>query len=150
MPCASSSMDRARQPWDKPGHDEKTNRSALLDHRADALLERDKSLIRRNGGDELVIIPRIFRLRWLFHLEQIGRVNLAAVGADRAGAEQGIVGRHFLHLGDDRGAVVRIAAERLERPEVMDQGRIDAGLNHGRWALLVSLVEALGEGAGLV
>ena len=22
MPCASSSTDRARHPWDKPGHDE--------------------------------------------------------------------------------------------------------------------------------
>ena len=124
--------------------------SGLLQHRADALLERDEGFRRRDGGDEVVIVPRILRVRRLLHLEQIGRVDLAAVGADRALAEQRIVGRHFLHLGDDRAAVMRIAAERFQRLEVMDQRGIDAGLNHGRRLLLELLVEALGEGAGLV
>src|SRR5665811_1499150 len=38
-------------------------------------------------------------------------------GPLRALAEQGIVGRQFLHLGDDLGAVMRIAAERFHRLE---------------------------------
>ena len=53
-----------------------------------------------------------------------------AVGADHALAEQRIVGRQFLHFGDHFGAVVRIAAERLERFEIMNERRIDAGLHH--------------------
>ena len=77
-------------------------------------------------------------------------MDLAAIDADRALAEQGIVGRHFLHLGNDRAAVMRIAAERFQRLEIMDQRRVDAGLHHGRRVLLEPLHEALTEGAGLV
>ena len=60
------------------------------------------------------------------------------------------VGGQFLHLGDHGAAVMRVTAERFQRLEVMDQRGIDAGLHHGGRTLLVLLVEALGEGAGLV
>src|SRR6202011_2972360 len=35
--------------------------SALLHHRANALFQRQESFLRRNGRDQLVIVPRIFR-----------------------------------------------------------------------------------------
>src|SRR5262249_14341394 len=73
--------------------------------RAVAVLERTEGLVGRNGGAQLVEVARIFRLRRLLHLEQVGRVQLAAVGADRARAEQRIIGRQPLHLGDHGGAV---------------------------------------------
>src|SRR4051794_6263210 len=47
-------------------------KSALLHQRADALVQRDESFIRRDGGDQLVVIPGIFRLFGLLDLEQIG------------------------------------------------------------------------------
>src|SRR5580704_17347359 len=74
---------------------------SFLDERAFALLDRNRGVFRRDGGDELVIVPRIFRFIRLLHLEQIGRNDAAAVGAKRALAEQRIVGRDLLHLGDD-------------------------------------------------
>jgi hypothetical protein len=58
-------------------------------------------------------------------------VDLVAVGADRALAEQRIVGRRILHLGDD-GPAVGIALQRGHRLEVMQHGAIDAGLHHRR------------------
>ena len=76
--------------------------------------------------------PTVLRLLRLLHLEQIGRDDAAAVGAQRALAEQRIVGRHLLHLGDDLGAVMRIAAERVQRLQVMQHGGIIAGLRHRR------------------
>src|ERR1700731_107704 len=77
------------------------------DQRAMAVLERPERLVGRNGGQQLVEVARILRFRRRLHLEQIGRVDLAAVGADRALAEQGVVGRQLLHLGHHRGAVRR-------------------------------------------
>src|SRR6266404_4438050 len=55
-----------------------------------------------------------------------------------------------LFRSDHGAAIMRVAAERFQRLEVMDQRGVDAGLHHGRRVLLVLLVEALGEGAGLV
>src|SRR6266487_4376013 len=55
--------------------------------RAAAFLERTERLRRRNGGTQIVQIPRTLRLFRLLHLEQIHVVDLAAVGPHRALAE---------------------------------------------------------------
>src|SRR5438132_6930792 len=73
----------------------------LLRQRALALVERPERLLGRDGGAHLVVIPRALGLRGLLHLEEIHRMDLAAVGADGALAEEGVVGRHLLHLRDD-------------------------------------------------
>src|SRR3979490_85968 len=108
----------------------------LLYQRTSAFRKRSESLLSRGGSDQLVVIPRPFGFGRLLDLEQISGVNLAAVRADRAPAEQRIVRRHRLHLVDHLDAIVRIAAHRLQRLEVVDQARIDAGLHH-RWLGLV-------------
>src|ERR1700759_2478883 len=73
----------------------------LLQQRTGALVQRRKGFAGGNGGDELVIVPRTFGFRRLLDFEKIGRMDLAAVRLDAAFAEQRVVGRHFLHLGDD-------------------------------------------------
>src|SRR5215217_8946970 len=60
--------------------------------RASAVLQRPKSFRRRDRGTEIVEVARIFGLRGLLGLEQVGIVNLAAVGADGAFAEEGVIG----------------------------------------------------------
>src|SRR4051812_40292907 len=86
--------------------------------RTAAVLERTEGLRGRNGRKRLVEVTRILGLFGLLHLEEIRRMDLAAIGADCALAEQRIVGRHLLHPGDDSLAV-RIAAERDARLEIM-------------------------------
>src|SRR6266545_1134663 len=83
----------------------------LLDQWAVALVDGAEGLVRRDRGPDLVVVPRILRLRGLLHLDQVRRVDLPTVGSDRALAEQRVVGRRLLHPGDDLGAVV--ALERL-------------------------------------
>src|SRR5262245_36383727 len=83
---------------------------SLFHQRALAGLEWLGRIVRRDGGDQLVIVPRIFRFLRLLHLEQVGRDNAPSVDPQRALAEQRIVRRDFLHLGDDLGAVMGIAA----------------------------------------
>src|SRR5262245_33618544 len=61
---------------------------SALHQRAAAFGQRAEGFVRRNGGAELVVVPRSLRLRRLLDLEQIHRVDLAAVGAHRALAEQ--------------------------------------------------------------
>ena len=89
-----------------------------VDHRTAAVLQRTESLIRWNGGAQLVVVAGIFRLFRRLDLEQIGRVDLAAVGADLALAEQRIVGRKLFHLGD-HGLAVGVAFERVDRLQIM-------------------------------
>src|SRR6266571_2361115 len=79
---------------------------ASFHERALAILQRAEGLIRGDRRADLVIVPGTFRLGGLFRLEQICRMDLAAVGANHALAEQRIIGRHLLHLGDDLGAVI--------------------------------------------
>ena len=105
-------------------------RRSLLHQRTLAGFERLGGVFGRDRGDLLVIVPRSLRLFRLLHLEQIGRDETAAVGAQRALAEQRIVGRQFLHLGDDLGAVMRIAAERFHRLQIMQHHGVVAGLGH--------------------
>ena len=75
-------------------------------------------------------------------------MDLAAVDANRALAEQRIVGGRLLHFRDYFGAV--IALERLDRFQVVDQRRVDAGVDHRRMDALVALGEALGKRSRLV
>ena len=52
----------------------------------------------------------------------------------------------LLHLGDD-GPAVGIALERLDRLQVVDDRRVDAGVHHGRKSARPLRPPALGEGA---
>src|ERR1700693_1239992 len=67
-----------------------TATQSLLQQRAIARLERLGRVFRRDYRDLLVVVPGVFRLLGLLHLEQIGRDQAAAVGPQRALAEQGI------------------------------------------------------------
>src|SRR5450759_2793367 len=99
--------------------------------RAVAFLERPEGLFRRNGSAGLIEVAGIFRLFRLLYLEQIGRVDDATIGADRALAEQRIIGRHLFHLRY-HGLAVGRTLERGERLQVVQDAGIDAGMVHGR------------------
>ena len=112
-------------------------------------VHRPEGLVGRDRGADLVVVARALRLGRLLHLEQVGRVDLAAVGADRALAEQRVVGRHRLHLRDDLGAVVGLGG--LDRLQVVQHRRVHAGLHHRRVLAAVGLrAKRLRPGAGLV
>ena len=118
-----------------------------FDERAAAVLHRTESLRRRGRRDGLVIVPRTFRLVRRLDAEQVGIVDLAAVGADFTLTEERIVGRHFLHLGDD---VLRaLVANGFDSLQVVQNAGVDAGLNH-RGLLAVLFLEAGRPFAGLV
>ena len=72
-------------------------------------------------------------------------MQLAAVGTDRALAEQRVIGRQLLHLGNDLGAVVGL--RRLDRLQVMQHRRVHARLHHARIPAAVGRREALAPGA---
>src|SRR5215510_4062439 len=78
---------------------------SAADQRTPALIQRSERLRGRNRGAQLVVVPRMFRFLGLLYLEEVHVVDLAPVGTDDAGAEQRIVGRHLLHLRDDRFVV---------------------------------------------
>src|SRR6185295_8315542 len=99
--------------------------------RAAAILERTECLGRRNGGADIVEVARMLGVSGLLHLVQIRVVDLAAVLADRPLAEQRIVGRQFLHLGDDRLAVGS-ALQGGDRLEIVQHAGVNARLHHGR------------------
>jgi DHA1 family tetracycline resistance protein-like MFS transporter len=123
----------------------------LLHQRAVAGLKRLSRIFRRDRSKQLVIVPRALRFFRLLHLEQIGRDQTAAVGADRAVAEQRVVGREFLHLGHHLGAVMRITAECFQRLQVMRDSRIVASLRHRRLGMVGCLfLEFCRPSAGLV
>src|SRR5262249_13386698 len=66
----------------------------FLDQRAIALLiERAPRLFGGNGGELFVIVPRRLALLRRLHLEQVHRVDLAAIDAHAALAHQFVVGR---------------------------------------------------------
>src|ERR1700723_3041298 len=56
---------------------------SFLDERALAQRQGLGGIVRRDRRDQPVVVPRIFRLFRLLHLEQIGRNEMAAVGAGR-------------------------------------------------------------------
>src|SRR4029453_9685647 len=77
----------------------------LLHQRAVALVEWPEGVGGRDGGDELVVVPRRLGLVGGLHLEEIRGVNLSPIFPDRPLAEDRIVRRKLLHLGDDGFAV---------------------------------------------
>src|SRR5215475_129759 len=54
---------------------------SLLYQRTGAFRQRPESLVGWRGANQLVIVPRPLGLAGLLDLEQIGRMDLAAVGA---------------------------------------------------------------------
>src|SRR5580704_14738738 len=58
-------------------------------------------------------------------------MNLAAIGADRALAEQRVVCWHLLHFGNDNLAI-RGALKFGDRLQVLRDRRVNAGVNHSR------------------
>src|SRR5204863_1080450 len=111
----------------------------LLYERTVALVHRPERLLGGNRRADLVVVPRAPGLRRLLHLEEVHGMDLAAVGADHAFAEDRIVGRQLLHLRDDLRTVV--ALECLHRLEIVQHRRVDAARRHGR----LGLTTALGE-----
>src|SRR5438094_6801637 len=103
-------------------------RGLLLDELAPTLIEWTKSLLGRNGRADLVVIPRVLRLGRLLHLDQVRRVDLAAVDTNRPLAEERIVGRQLLHLRDDPGALVTLQC--LDGLQVVQHSGVDAGVDH--------------------
>src|SRR6266851_9549182 len=64
----------------------------LFHERAVALVDGPEGLLGRDGRADLVVVPRVLRLGRLLDLDQIRGVDLAPVGADRALAEERVVG----------------------------------------------------------
>src|SRR5467141_1548856 len=116
---------------------------SLLHQRAPPFVQRPERLFRRNGRADLVVVVGALGLRRLLHLDKISGMKLSAVRAHRALAEQRIVRRQLLHLGDHLGTVVGLA--RLNCLEVMRDRRIHACLHHGRVFAAVGGGEASGE-----
>src|SRR5690349_22329987 len=67
---------------------------------ASTLAQGPERLVRGNRGAQLVVVVRALGLGRLLHLEEISVVDLAAVGADRALAEERVVRGQLLHLLD--------------------------------------------------
>src|SRR5207245_4059672 len=120
-------------------------RELLLDELAPTLVERTKRLLGGNGRADLVVVPRVLRLGRLLHLDQVRRMDLAAVDTNRPLAEERIVGRQLLHLRDDLRALV--ALQRLDGLQVVQYSGIDAGVDHRGMDLTIALREPLGERA---
>src|SRR5882724_10466085 len=59
----------------------------LFDELAATLIERTERLLGRDRRADLVVVPGILRLRRLLDLDEVRRVNLAAVDANRPLAE---------------------------------------------------------------
>src|SRR5262249_47179330 len=62
----------------------RVSRRVFVHERAAAFRQRPEGLIGRNGGADLEVVPRGLRFRRLLHLDQVHRVDLAAVGAHQA------------------------------------------------------------------
>src|SRR5260370_8182266 len=72
--------------------------ASTLDECAAPVGEGTECLVGRDRGDQLEIIPLALGFRRLLGLVEVNRVNLSAVGADRAFAKERIASRHFLHF----------------------------------------------------
>src|SRR5262249_39751972 len=90
--------------------------------RTTTFLQRTERFGRRNRGADPHVIPWALRFLRLLHLKQIRIVDLAAVGADRALTEERIVGRNFLHLGDNSFAVGGASFSPLYRGQLLVHG----------------------------
>src|SRR5215510_16348571 len=58
--------------------------SLFLDELTSALIKRAERLIGGNSRADLVVIPRVLRLRRLLHFNEVRGMNLAPVDADRS------------------------------------------------------------------
>src|SRR5580698_395468 len=112
--CPNSAWDGTQKIWNIKLYRQKTSprgcgerpQGSVGNKWTAAVFERTECFLRWNGAAQFVDVTRIFRFLGSFHLEQISRVNLAAVSADIALAEQRILGRYFLHLADDGLSVI--------------------------------------------
>src|SRR2546425_11033055 len=103
-------------------------------------------MIRRPPRSTLFPYTTLFRsLGWLLHLDEVRRMDLAAVDADGPLAEERVVRRQLLHLGDDLGAFV--ALERLDGLQVVQRPRVNARVDHRRMDPPIALGEPLRERA---
>src|SRR5262245_7993483 len=80
---------------------------SVLDQGTAAFVQRPKRLLGRDCPHDFEDIPFAFRFGRRLYLQQIHRMDLAAVGADTAFAKQRVFGRNRLHGGDNRSAVSR-------------------------------------------
>src|SRR5215217_5281757 len=103
---------------------------ALLYQRTAAFRFGPERLVARNRSENLVEIPLTLRFLVRLDPEQIGIVDLAAIGTDPTLAEQRIVRRHFLHLGHD--LLRLLAVQSLDSLEVVQDAGVNARVNHGR------------------
>src|SRR5262249_17108575 len=96
MPSSSNMADHIVGRGTKPSAPRPRLRGSTPHQRAAAIGQGAESFVGRDGGAEFVIIPGGLRFRRLLDFEQIHRVDLAAVGAHHALAEELVVGRHLL------------------------------------------------------
>src|SRR5262249_58867039 len=101
---SSSFEARARFAW-RPLASLLLGCRSAADERTVALTEGTECLRGGDGGAHLVVVPWVLRLFGPLDLEQVHVVDLAPVGTDATGAEQGITGRQSLHLRDHGLAV---------------------------------------------
>src|SRR5271154_6924210 len=93
--------------WHDAKRGESLTNASGLDEGTAALVERPERVFGLDRGDELEIVPIVFRfVRGLGSVE-IHRVELAPVDADRPLAEQRVVGRERFHLVDELDAIRR-------------------------------------------
>ena len=120
--------------------------------RGQALGQRPEGLLARGGGDQLVQVPGIAGFGRRLDLEQVGRVDRAAIGADGAGAEGVVVARHRLHPVHrlDAAGLGRRDAHIGHRLQVVQHRAVAAGRHHGRRAVLVLRPDPLGQRPGAV
>src|SRR5439155_13914319 len=90
-------LPRTWMPGTSPGMTSSLKYTSLLHQRASPIGYRPERLLGGNRRNQLVIIIRIFRLLRLLHLEQIHRVDDAAVLADGDVAEQLVLALEFFH-----------------------------------------------------
>src|SRR3954451_20696130 len=106
--------------------------SSVLDEGAAALGQRAEGALGADFGDEVVIVPWVVGLGWRFHLEEVDRVDEAAVDADARARGVEVVERVGLHPGHDGGRVLRAGGD--DGAEVVVDGRIGFGVFAGRHA----------------
>src|SRR5262245_4211418 len=98
--------------------------ASAADQRTASLTEGPERFRGRDRRAQLVVVPGMLRLVGPLHLEQIHVVNFAAVGTNAALAEQWVVRRHVLHLGNHR-LTVSGAADRGDRLEIVRHRGVD-------------------------
>ncbi|KAG0767663.1 hypothetical protein G6F22_017623 [Rhizopus arrhizus] len=116
-----------------------------LDQWALALRQGAVRLVSWNGVQDLQQVPLALGLRRGLHLRQVHVVDHPPIGADAAVRGVEIIDRHLLHLG--RHGIGVVGADGLHGLQVMQGGRVGAGLHHGGHGFLAFEI-ALRPGAG--